>query len=459
MNCQPPTHWARLLADTGLRRDEALEAELLAFCRKGYHMGWFVRNLLVFRRDAVAQDALPPVHLLALAHVPVTAESTRCAYTMKVYNLARMLKKLGYPVTLYGLEGSDESIADEFVPCVSRRTWRKVYGDHDMVTYQFNWNQSDRCWHELQRRAAFEMGRHFMSPDSDRPELVLCSFGWAHQPCTTKLPDSAIVVESGIGYRGSFADFRVFESQSLYNITLGREKPSEVVCGKAYWTVIPNYFDPTQFALAEKKNYFLYMGRLNDDKGYGIALDVAKRLGAKIVCVGQLPNPPGGDAAKATVKRIQDSGGLYVPSVGPKERKVLLAEARAVFVPTQYAEPFGGIHIEANASGTPVITTDWGVFPETVLQGVTGYRCKTMTEFVWAARHIHELDPKACRAWAVANFSMAAIAPRYDAYFKRLANLRRGRGWDYVPQDGEDPGELLAMRRHFPPGLSYAEVT
>lgn len=405
-------------------------------------------------------DAPVQVHILGLAHVPVTAESTRCAYTMKVYNLCRMLRGLGgYRVILYGLEGSDESIADEFVPCVSQRTWRKTYGDHDAVTYQFNWDQNDKCWRELQRRAAFEIVRHFASPDPDTPELVLCPFGWGHQPCTTKLPDNAIVVEPGIGYRGSFADFRVFESHALYHVTLGRQKPDEVVFGRAYWTVIPNYFDPEQFALAEKKNYFLYMGRLNEDKGYGIALDVAKRLGAKIVCVGQLPNPPDGDAAKAVVQRIRESGGLYVPSVGPNERKVLLAEARAVFVPSQYVEPFGGVHMEANASGTPVITTDWGVFPETVLQGVTGYRCKTMAEFVWAARHINELDPKACRAWAVANFSMHAIAPRYDAYFRRLVNLRMGRGWDYVPQDGEDPGELLTMRRHYPQGISHAEVT
>ena len=397
-----------------------------------------------------------PVHVMGLAHVPVRRDSTRCAYTMKVFNLCKMLRALGgYHVTLYGLAGSDASVADEFVEVVSQDTWRRVYGNHDMAQYQFDWSQEDACWQELQRRSAFEIPRHMCSCDADKPELVLCSFGYAHQPATERLPSNAAVIESGIGYSGSFADFRVFESFAIYHTTLGRMHNDTVPMGKSYWTVIPNYFDPDEFDFAPKKDdYLLYLGRLNHDKGFEIGLAAAKRAGMKMICVGQLPNPPDGDEAKRVVETIRAHGALYVPAVGPDERRGLLARARAVFVPSQYVEPFGGVHIEANASGTPVITSDWGVFPETVLQGVTGFRCKTLGEYVWAARHVAEIDPQDCRDWAMANFSLDAVAPRYDAYLSKIRSLCSGRGWDMWPTDENDPGEIMAAQRVYPSGVT-----
>ena len=39
-------------------------------------------------------------------------------------------------------------------------------------------------------------------------------------------------------------------------------------------------------------------------------------------------------------------------------------------------------------SGTPVIATNWGVFPETVIHGLTGWRCRTLEEFEWAAQNV-----------------------------------------------------------------------
>jgi glycosyltransferase involved in cell wall biosynthesis len=84
--------------------------------------------------------------------------------------------------------------------------------------------------------------------------------------------------------------------------------------------------------------------------------------------------------------------------------------------------------MEAAMSGTPVITTDWGSFPELVQHGKTGFRCKTLAQFIAAAQSINNIKPKDCREWAM-NFTMENIAPMYQEYFEQLQNLY-GLGWN-----------------------------
>ena len=50
INCQTKEYWADMLSGTGLVRDLEIEAQLISFIEQGYHMGWFVQNLLVYRK-------------------------------------------------------------------------------------------------------------------------------------------------------------------------------------------------------------------------------------------------------------------------------------------------------------------------------------------------------------------------------------------------------------------------
>jgi glycosyltransferase involved in cell wall biosynthesis len=84
--------------------------------------------------------------------------------------------------------------------------------------------------------------------------------------------------------------------------------------------------------------------------------------------------------------------------------------------------------LEALACGTPVITTDLGIFTETVKNGFNGYRCNSFAEFIKAAEDVKNLDHRAIATDAFAKYSMDMIRYKYERYFRRLLTLH-GMGW------------------------------
>jgi glycosyltransferase involved in cell wall biosynthesis len=121
-----------------------------------------------------------------------------------------------------------------------------------------------------------------------------------------------------------------------------------------------------------------------------------------------------------------------------------MAKARAVFVQTQYIGPFEGVAVEAMMCGAPVITTDWGVFSETIQDGKTGYRTRTLGETIWAAKNSKNLDRKKIKEYAVERYSMHTVRHRYEDYFNQLLTLW-DKGWYTETYDPEPKRTLGAF--------------
>lgn len=320
------------------------------------------------------------LHVPALPHTLPTADYVHCAYTEKIRKLSRMMRSLGHEVFVYE---SDEP-----------------WPPDQNIAFPFDVNYP--VWQRQNARAIEAIKANH------EPNDLLCLIGGlCQQPIAAEFP-SMPAIEFGIGYYGVFAPFQVFESYAHQAHVYGRQG---IMNGRFFDAVIPNYYEPADFPFsAEKDDYLLFIARLNWDKGIGIASDVAQRLGKRLVVCGQGTPPTGA--------HIDFRG-----RVGVEERGQLMARAQALILPTLYLEPFGGVAVEAQLCGTPVITTDWGAFPETVEQGVTGFRCHYMGEFLDAAQRACELDPATIRKRSVARYSVSVIRHEYDRYFQRIARV------------------------------------
>lgn len=325
-------------------------------------------------------------HLPALPGQPVTKENSTCAFTQKVRKFAEMMIPRGHEVFIYG-DPKYEVNATEYIPC---------YPASNPPPFL------DGAWDEFNNIAIQEILNRAETED------FLGLMGGRCQQLLTMLP--MIACEYGIGYGGSFADFRVFESDAWRHTTYGEQRGTNTADGSFFDAVIPAYFEVEDFPLGEGGDYLLYVGRMEQRKGVQIASDVAKELDMPLLMAGDGPTIP--------------DYGEYLGKVGPKERTKLMAGAKVLLAPTIYIEPFGCVNVEAQLCGTPAITTDWGAFGETVINGMTGYRCHTIGEFCWAVENSDSLDRERIREIARRRYSFNAIAPQYESYFGRLETLR-----------------------------------
>jgi len=369
-------------------------------------------------------------HLLGLPHAITRKEETMCAFTQLVFRLSKMLTDLGHEVYHYGTEGSKLDCT-EHIDVLTQAVQKEAYGNWTSKNQLWIHNGQDLAYRTFRKNAIEEIKNRIQPKD-----MILISNGLWLAEVGNAFPSNQ-VIEPIVGYIGFFSKFKVFPSYAWMHHMMGRmcerralstkTKAENFATGAWYDAVIPHFFDPDEFTFKEKKDdYYLFLGRLIKRKGPHIAADLTKRLGAKLVVAGQ-PLQPDNPQSLSHVGLLQPHV-EYVGTVDLEERNKLLANARAVIVPSLYFEPFGLVVTEALLCGTPVITTDWGSFPEIVPQGEVGYRCRTMDDFLWAARNIDRISPQRCREYAVANFSMDRIGKAYQEYFTKVQDLY-DKGW------------------------------
>jgi len=369
------------------------------------------------------------LHIVGLPHTMTNGEYATCAYTEKIRKFCDMMTGRDRKVILYAGEHNTAGV-DDHVVCVTAAQREEWFGPHDLGSLDrggFDWNPGSPWWSHMNGRAIGEIMQRAKPTD-----LLLLSAGQAQQVVADAL-GSMIVAEFGVGYEGIIIKrhgpspaFAAFESHTHRHLVYGLNRWQNSV--RQYDTVIPNYFNPAELPQGDGGDYLLFVGRLIQLKGVSTAAQVADALGMRLVVAGPGATRWGDGYVRFPEGEARAPGLEYVGAVDARERSVLMGGAAVTLAPTVYAEPFGGVAIEAMMCGTPVVTTDFGAFVETVVEGVSGYRFQTLQEAVEATDLALGLDRQTVRDYAVDHYSLDAVRPMYQRWFDNLDGLW-GEGW------------------------------
>lgn len=175
------------------------------------------------------------------------------------------------------------------------------------------------------------------------------------------------------------------QRQFLINEDVVKEKNSQVLADGSICGVKLENFNVSEtvrreerakFSFKDDDVVFVFMGRLNHDKGIEELYEAFDRLAkdspnAKLILYGS--DEEGYDAKAGDYKNIIRQQNFFYPGHTKKPYDAL--QGCDVFVLPTWREGFGSSVIEAQALGLPVITTDaYGVCDASV-EGKTGLRC------------------------------------------------------------------------------------
>lgn len=166
----------------------------------------------------------------------------------------------------------------------------------------------------------------------------------------------------------------------------------------------------------------LYAGRVTPEKGVEDAIAIALEAGAPLRLVGGAYDPAYFESRIAPLLAAHTDRLTYL---GPQPRErvwELMAESRAVLVPSLWDEPFGLVACEALASGAPVIGYESGGLSEVVANSVTGALTPrgAIADAAAALRNVARYRRADCHAHVARHFSLRAMIERYEALYHRM---------------------------------------
>jgi len=186
--------------------------------------------------------------------------------------------------------------------------------------------------------------------------------------------------------------------------------------------VVYNGISPEKYIFRETADdYFMYLGRVNKEKGIVDAISAARDAGVKLLVAG---NMVGGDEWNYFLHEVQpllnEENINFVGQIDFNEKVRLLGGAKALLFPIDRREPFGLVMIEAMACGTPIIAYRRGSVPEVVKDKKTGFIVNNKEEMTEAIKKIHTIKRKDCRAHVEQNFTLKQMVDKYEEIYKKL---------------------------------------
>ncbi|HSV77925.1 MAG TPA: glycosyltransferase family 4 protein [Ramlibacter sp.] len=172
------------------------------------------------------------------------------------------------------------------------------------------------------------------------------------------------------------------------------------------------------------QDYFAFVGRISPEKRCDRAIEIALacdtpiRIAAKVDRVDQ-------DYFEQRIEPLLDHPLVtFIGEIGDAAKDDFIGNARALLTPIDWPEPFGLVVIEALACGTPVIAYGHGAIPELLDDGRTGFIVHDQAQAIAAARSLHRIDRRTCRAAFERRFAAPVMARQYLEKYRQLIEQR-----------------------------------
>ena len=139
---------------------------------------------------------------------------------------------------------------------------------------------------------------------------------------------------------------------------------------------------------ANRKNIFLSIGRIQQQKGQRATIDFLnnfRKVENDFVCY--FIGGPSGNSGKEYLVELKEqvvelnleNHVKFLENLPQTKIKELLNESKLLIHSSQF-ETFGLVAIEANSMGVPVLSTNSGSFPEIIFNGVNGYLADNLVD-------------------------------------------------------------------------------
>jgi glycosyltransferase involved in cell wall biosynthesis len=171
----------------------------------------------------------------------------------------------------------------------------------------------------------------------------------------------------------------------------------------------------------DKDGYLLALGRVCEDKGFHVAIDVARRTGRRLIMAGALQDL-NREYFETRIAPQLDDQIRYVGEVDDRKKRELFAGASAYLFPILWPEPFGIVMLESLACGTPVVAFRNGSVDEVIEDGLTGFIVNDSDGMVDALDRLGDIDPAVCRRAAEERFSVDHMVREYERLYRSISS-------------------------------------
>lgn len=281
---------------------------------------------------------------------------------------------------------------------------------------------------------------HYAIPHATSAWIAQEMLGDEGPPVVTTLHGTDITL---VGVHPSFQPITQFSIQKSNGVTavsdyLRNETIRDFDVPQERIRVIPNFVDSTNGRLSERGRYRYNLA----DKGEKIVMHVSnfrpvkrvsdvidtfagivQKIPARLVMVGDGPE------RSAAMDQVNGLGLSEKVSFLGKHSYVdeLLSSADLFLLPSS-SESFGLAALEAMAAGTPVVASNVGGLKEVIVDGKTGFLCKTGDTKTMTDQSIQLLsDPVLWKSFSEMGlgvveeqFSATEVVPRYEDFYREI---------------------------------------